>query len=97
MPVPQILRDAGRSCCRGIREGRTSASLSVKGPGGPGVVGGFCRGCGGSAGEVLPVGLRGRTLRKVRIRFSLEKKLHLPNYSIARTGGVQDGNELVGE
>ena len=54
----------GMNPSRGIRGG--------PGRGGLGVVGGFCRGCGGSAGEVLLVGLRGRTLRKVRIHFCFE-------------------------
>jgi hypothetical protein len=85
MPVPQILREVDKSPSRlpgvnrrrGIREGRTSASLSVNGPRGPGVVGGFCRGCDRSAGEVLPVGLRGHALRKVQTHFSLESELRL--------------------
>ena len=67
MPVPQMLREADMNPRRGIRGGR--------GRGGPGVVGGFCRGRSGSAGEVPLVGLRGRTLRKARIHFSSERGL----------------------
>ncbi len=83
--VQPIFTEAGKSPSRllGVNRCRTSTPLSVKGirgrrgPGGLGVVGGFCRGCGGFAGGVLLVGLRGCTLRRVRIHFSSESGLRL--------------------
>ncbi len=84
MPVPQMLREADRSPSRLLGVNRSRGIRGGSGREGLGVVGGFCRGCGGFAGEVPLVGLRGRTLRKVRIHFSSESRLHFTMMRLER-------------